>query len=384
MPSFCLDLFRQFGQLLLIVAEDLHFDRRRIAFEIAQHVLQQLDEFDLGIGHRLVSLSRSSVMTSSAIPAAFAARLEPHEHVAAVHLRREHAELGSGPAHVGRDLRRLREDRFDLLQPRVRLLERHPRRRDVVDDESALVGGRQKARAHRQVGGDSRAGRARAQSRSASSRPLRAARAASRRTSGRARRRAVVVRRLGRMPARYAALASSGIRNSASTSEISTATDSVIDSALKKSPTTPDSSPSGANTTTVVSVDPTIGATSSLGRRLDRLAAAALRQAPMDVLDHDHRIVDDQADGHRHAAHRHQVDRLAEQPHEEERRDDGQRQRAGGHQRQPPVAQEHEQHEHREAGADQDRVADVGDRALDELGEVVGLRRGAGPPAAPT
>ncbi len=54
------------------------------------------------------------------------------------------------------------------------------------------------------------------------------------------------------------------MRKSASTSEMSTAAESVIDSALKKSPTTPERRPSGANTTTVVSVDPTIGATSSL------------------------------------------------------------------------------------------------------------------------
>ena len=113
-----------------------------------------------------------------------------------------------------------------------------------------------------------------------------------------------------------------------STSEISTATDSVSDSARKNWPTTPDSSPSGANTTTVVSVELTSGATSSRDG-VARRSSAPFAGAAMDVLDHDDRVVDDQADGDRQAAHRHQVDRLAEQPHEHERRDDRQRQRDG-------------------------------------------------------
>ena len=54
--------------------------------------------------------------------------------------------------------------------------------------------------------------------------------------------------------------ASSGISVSAWTSEMSTAAASVIDSDLKNWPTTPDSMPSGTNTTTVVSVEPTTGA----------------------------------------------------------------------------------------------------------------------------
>ena len=103
--------------------------------------------------------------------------------------------------------------------------------------------------------------------------------------------------------------ASSGIRVSASTSEISTATESVIDSALKNWPTTPDSSPSGANTTTVVSVEPTIGAISSPVACSTASAPLALAQPAMDVLDHDHGVVDDQADRDRQAAHRHEVDR---------------------------------------------------------------------------
>ena len=40
----------------------------------------------------------------------------------------------------------------------------------------------------------------------------------------------------------------------------------------------------------------------------------------------------------------------------------------------PPVAQEDEQHDHGKQAADEDRVADAGDRVGDELGQVVDLR----------
>ena len=130
---------------------------------------------------------------------------------------------------------------------------------------------------------------------------------------------------------------------SASTSDASTAADSVSDSARKNCPTTPDSRPSGAKTTTVVSVELTTGAV-SIGERVgDRRALAPSVHAAMDALDHHDRVVDDEADGHGEAAHRHEVDRLAEQAHDGERREHGERQRHGGDERQPPVAQEQQQ-----------------------------------------
>ena len=260
-----------------------------------------------------------------------------------------------------------------FVEPAFGFLERHARRREVVDDEAALVGRRAESRCRAAcTRATARAGQQQRHEQR-QDRPLQEHGQASRVQAIERAAAIFVVRPASAACARYAARASSGIRNSASTIEISTATDSVIDSALKKSPTTPESSPSGAKTTTVVSVDPTIGRDELAGGGFDRVGAAALGQAPMDVLDDDHGVVDDQADGDGHAAHRHQVDRLAEQPHEEERADDGQRQRAGGDEGQPPVAEEDQQHEHRERGADEDRVADVGDRGLDELREVVGL-----------
>ncbi len=48
-----LDRFGGLFEHLRIVAEDLDFDRRRAAFEIPEHVLQQLHELDLGRGDGL-------------------------------------------------------------------------------------------------------------------------------------------------------------------------------------------------------------------------------------------------------------------------------------------------------------------------------------------
>ena len=154
-----------------------------------------------------------------------------------------------------------------------------------------------------------------------------------------------------------------------SASEMSTATERLIESARKNWPGTPDSRPSGANTTTVVSVELTSGAI-NCGHRVDD-AAPAFAGAAVNVLDHDHRIVDDQADRDGQAAHRHQVDRPAEQPHEDEGRDDRHRQRHRGDHRQAPVAEEDEEHDDGEEAADQDGVAHAHDRLFDELRQVV-------------
>ncbi len=304
------------------------------------------------------------------VPAAVTARLEPNEHVTAIELRREHAELGSGPSHIGGDFRRFREDGFDLLQPGVRLFECHPCRRDVVDDESALVGCRQEPRTHRQVGGDSRCGQhecnhehqQRPIEQHGQSRDIPAIEHAA----------ALVVRRLGRMPA---VRRRSQKRNEkegqhkrdehGGRERDRQRLEEIADDAGQK--------PERRKYDDGRERRPDNRRYEFARRLLDGLAAAAFCQTPMDVFDHHHRIVDHQADGDRHPAHRHQVDRLAEQPHDEERRDDSQRQCACGHGGEPPVAQEQEQDDDGEGGADEDGVAHVGDRALDELREVVGL-----------
>jgi hypothetical protein len=99
----------------------------------------------------------------------------------------------------------------------------------------------------------------------------------------------------------------------------------------------------------------------------------SFRRPPVDVLNHHHGIVNDQADGDGESTHRHQVDRTVEEPQEHERRDDRERQRRCGNQRQPDVAEEQNQDYHGEDAADENGVAHVGDCSADELGEVIDL-----------
>ena len=68
-----------------------------------------------------------------------------------------------------------------------------------------------------------------------------------------------------------------------------------------------------------------------------RLAEA---QVPVDVFDDHHGVVNDQPDGDGETAERHQVNRPAENAHEEKRADDGDGKRGGGNERGPALAQE--------------------------------------------
>ena len=105
-------------------------------------------------------------------------------------------------------------------------------------------------------------------------------------------------------------------------------------------------------------------------RALRRFAFA---QMPMDVLDHDDRVVDDEADGDRKAAHRHEIDRAVRQVQDEERADDRQRQRRRRNEGRSPITQEREQDEHGEEAADDDRLAHALDRVHDERRQIVDL-----------
>ena len=140
-----LDLLRDTGERLHVVPEHLDLDRRRRAFEVADHVLQQLDEFDLDARRRLGQVVTQGV-DHLAGGTALASRLQPHEDVAAVLLRREQAELGAGAAGVRQHVRRLLNDLFHLSQHAIGLLQGAAGRRQVVDDESAFVGLGQEAR----------------------------------------------------------------------------------------------------------------------------------------------------------------------------------------------------------------------------------------------
>ena len=98
------------------------------------------------------------------------------------------------------------------------------------------------------------------------------------------------------------------------------------------------------------------------------LRPAVLAQSPIDVLDVDDRVVDHQPHGNGQPPQRHCVQADAEVVEHDHRRkqrqrDGGERDRCGA-----PVEKEHEQHDHDQAGTDQQRRAHVLDRGLDEVG----------------
>ena len=112
----------------------------------------------------------------------------------------------------------------------------------------------------------------------------------------------------------------------------------------KNWPTTPRTKARGRKTRIVVSVEPmTAPLISRLARSIGLVAGLPLGQVPRDVLDDDHRVVDDQADGHGQAAQRHQVERVAGQVEEDEGDDQAQRDGQRGDQRRPEALEEQQQ-----------------------------------------
>src|SRR5437899_10630067 len=89
----------------------------------------------------------------------------------------------------------------------------------------------------------------------------------------------------------------------------------------------------------------------------------------IDVLDYDHGVVNDQADGDGKAAKRHQVQRAAGKIEKKEGADDGKREACGGNDGRSTLAQENEQNQHGAKRPDQDGIADVGDGACDAFSE---------------
>ena len=166
-----------------------------------------------------------------------------------------------------------------------------------------------------------------------------------------------------RLPRRIRRVLRLLVQTSASTSDVSSDTLIAIASALKKVPVTPVIVMSGRNTTIGVSVEPISGTVSSLSALAvacsGPFAAVAVQH---DVLDDDDLVVDHQADRRRQPAERHQVEALAEHLHRDERHDHRHRHDEAGHDRRAPVAQEQPDDQPGEEQADDDRVADAGDR----------------------
>ena len=85
-----------------------------------------------------------------------------------------------------------------------------------------------------------------------------------------------------------------------------------------------------------------------------------------DVLDVDDGVVDHDAERHHDPAQRHRVQRQSEGLEDPHRRQQGEGNRAERNQRAAPVAKRHEEQCHHQHRADQERVAQFLDRALDE------------------
>ena len=101
-------------------------------------------------------------------------------------------------------------------------------------------------------------------------------------------------------------------------------------------------------------------------RRPERRHALFLDE-PVDVLQHDDRIVDDDADHQRQGEHRHLIEGEAEHGDDREGADDRGRDRDGGDERRPEVAQEDEDDDGGEDAAEHQVFLDRVERCLDEL-----------------
>ena len=94
---------------------------------------------------------------------------------------------------------------------------------------------------------------------------------------------------------------------------------------------------------------------------------------PLDVLDHDDRVVDQQADRQRQAEQGHRVDGEAGDVENRERAEQDDRDGDCRDQHRAPVLQEDEDHQDDEDDRLEQRLRDLVDRQLDEVGRVVGV-----------
>ena len=95
------------------------------------------------------------------------------------------------------------------------------------------------------------------------------------------------------------------------------------------------------------------------------------RDVALDVLDHDDRVVDHDADRQHQPEQRQVVQREAEQRHDEERADQRDRNRDQRNDRGAPGLQEQDDDQNDEQDRLEDRLLHRVDRLLDELGRVV-------------
>ena len=108
-------------------------------------------------------------------------------------------------------------------------------------------------------------------------------------------------------------------------------------------------------------------------RRLPRRHLGIFFHQALDVLDHDDRVVDQQADRENEPEQRQRVDREAGEIEHAERAEQHDRDRDRRDQRRAPALQEHEHYDDDEDDGLDERLDDLVDRQLDEVGGVVGV-----------
>ena len=152
-------------------------------------------------------------------------------------------------------------------------------------------------------------------------------------------------------------------------SETSTATATVTPNWKKKRPMMPLMNAIGTNTATIANVVAiTARPISSVRLRAAVTWSLPIAQVADDVLAHDDRVVDQEADAQRQRHQRQEVEREAERVERDERRDHRDRQREPGDDRAAPAVQEQEHDQHRQERALDDRLLHAVDALLDLVG----------------
>ena len=339
----------QFGEALGIVAEDLHFNRLGAAFEIAEHVLQQLHELDFDKWSRLVHALSKVADDFLRGAAALTAGLEADQDVAAVLRRREKPQLGSGAPRVRGDLRRIGDNALDEPYLAIGLDECTAFRGQVIEDEPTLVGRWEES------GPDAR------EQTECQDQQQNADRHRNRRAADHHAQQTFVhllecaVPFAGRPmmrsgPACHERHDADGQREGDENGHRKGERERLEELSRHAGEQAERDKHDHRRQR---------GADERFGdlRHRAQHGLAAFTRSSMDVLHDHHRIVDDEADGDGKPAERHQVDRSAEEPHERECGDDGHRQRHGRNEGEPPIAQEHEEDRDREQASNQNGVS---------------------------
>ena len=137
-----------------------------------------------------------------------------------------------------------------------------------------------------------------------------------------------------------------GVVVSETSSEISTATESVIENSRNSRPTIPPMSRIGMNTATSDRlIESTVKPTSRAPEQCRLEARHARFHVARDVLEHHDGVIDDEAGGDDERHEREVVEAVAEQVHGAEGAEERDRHRDRRHQGGAPVAQEQEHHQ---------------------------------------